>query len=350
MFVARWQREYDEILSVRPGLTGWTQVAFVDEARILGREDPLTRYVEAILPQKVQLDRLYAAQPHAAGRRAHSGGDVPSGRPATADRRPPRHGRDDAAATADAPPGGAAGHHRGGGRGSAGRRRSVGGSGVTGRGRRRAGGELWSALDRRALAYIRLGDPRSAQLSLHVAAIERLCDARGLELVDMVVDVEGGLTVETAPPGLQWALGRLAAGAVRMLAVASAEHVTGAFAEAPQLARWFRERGVTLATADSAGGPDRETVREDVPEPAARGHQGAPAPSRGRPGRLGALCIRSTHAADVCPTADAALVVFLTQRLSIGKPAICRPARDSVDPYPSLARRRLAAVRADRFA
>lgn len=63
MFVARWQREYDEILSVRPGLTGWTQVAFVDEARILGREDPLTRYVEAILPQKVQLDRLYAARP-----------------------------------------------------------------------------------------------------------------------------------------------------------------------------------------------------------------------------------------------------------------------------------------------
>jgi lipopolysaccharide/colanic/teichoic acid biosynthesis glycosyltransferase len=60
-FVARWEREYDEILRVRPGLTGWTQVAFAEEARILGAEDPLTRYVEAILPQKVQLDRLYAA-------------------------------------------------------------------------------------------------------------------------------------------------------------------------------------------------------------------------------------------------------------------------------------------------
>jgi hypothetical protein len=135
-------------------------------------------------------------------------------------------------------------------------------------------------LDRRALAYIRLGDPRSAQLSLHVAAIERLCDARGLELVDMVVDVEGGLTVETAPPGLQWALGRLASGAVRMLAVASAEHVTGAFAEAPQLARWFRERGVTLATPDSAGGP----AGEDVPNVAARGHQGARRPPGVGPG------------------------------------------------------------------
>jgi lipopolysaccharide/colanic/teichoic acid biosynthesis glycosyltransferase len=62
-FVARWEREYDEILRVRPGLTGWTQVAFADEARILGPEDPLTRYVEAILPQKVQLDRLYAVHP-----------------------------------------------------------------------------------------------------------------------------------------------------------------------------------------------------------------------------------------------------------------------------------------------
>ena len=62
-FVARWEREYAEILRVRPGLTGWTQVAFADEARILGREDPVRRYVESILPQKVQLDRMYAAHP-----------------------------------------------------------------------------------------------------------------------------------------------------------------------------------------------------------------------------------------------------------------------------------------------
>ena len=60
-FVARWAEEYEEVLRVRPGLTGWTQVAFADEARILGQRDPVARYVEAILPQKVQLDRLYAA-------------------------------------------------------------------------------------------------------------------------------------------------------------------------------------------------------------------------------------------------------------------------------------------------
>lgn len=61
-FVARSPREYEDILRVRPGLTGWTQVAFADEARLLGGHDPVTRYVEAILPKKVQLDRLYVAQ------------------------------------------------------------------------------------------------------------------------------------------------------------------------------------------------------------------------------------------------------------------------------------------------
>jgi len=61
-FVARWQQEYDEILRVRPGLTGWTQLAFADEASILGRQDPLARYLDVILPQKVQLDRMYAAR------------------------------------------------------------------------------------------------------------------------------------------------------------------------------------------------------------------------------------------------------------------------------------------------
>jgi lipopolysaccharide/colanic/teichoic acid biosynthesis glycosyltransferase len=62
-FVARWADAYDEILRARPGLTGWTQVAFADEARILGEDDPVGRYLAAILPQKVQLDRLYVTHP-----------------------------------------------------------------------------------------------------------------------------------------------------------------------------------------------------------------------------------------------------------------------------------------------
>jgi hypothetical protein len=126
--------------------------------------------------------------------------------------------------------------------------------------RRRAGGELWSAADRRALAYVRLQDASSADLPRHIGAIERLCEARGLELADIVVDVEGGEESASAPPGLAWALERLAAGGARSLAVARTEHVTGAFAEAGRLGQWFRDQGCKLVAADASaaqtGAPD----------------------------------------------------------------------------------------------
>jgi lipopolysaccharide/colanic/teichoic acid biosynthesis glycosyltransferase len=59
-FVAHHRTEYDEILSVRPGLVGFSQIAFVAEGRILDEDDPLDHYVSAILPQKVTLDLMYA--------------------------------------------------------------------------------------------------------------------------------------------------------------------------------------------------------------------------------------------------------------------------------------------------
>jgi Resolvase, N terminal domain len=135
---------------------------------------------------------------------------------------------------------------------------------VTGRRRRRAGGELWSAADRRTLAYVRLGDARGVDLPRHIDAIERLCEARGLELADIVVDVEGGAESTSAPPGLTWALERLAAGAARALAVARTEHVTGAFAEAAGLRRWFREQGLKLVAADASA------AEEGAPDPPGR--------------------------------------------------------------------------------
>jgi lipopolysaccharide/colanic/teichoic acid biosynthesis glycosyltransferase len=61
-FVALHPEAYEEILTVRPGLSGFTQLAFADERRILSREDPLRHYVERLLPQKLGLDRLYARQ------------------------------------------------------------------------------------------------------------------------------------------------------------------------------------------------------------------------------------------------------------------------------------------------
>jgi hypothetical protein len=133
---------------------------------------------------------------------------------------------------------------------------------VTGRRRRRAGGELWSAADRRALAYVRLGDARGADLPRHIDAIERLCEARGLELADIVVDVEGGAESTSAPPGLTWALKRLTSDGARALAVARTEHVTGAFADAGRLGQWFRDQGLKLVAADASAA---EVGATDVP-------------------------------------------------------------------------------------
>jgi lipopolysaccharide/colanic/teichoic acid biosynthesis glycosyltransferase len=59
-FVDCHRDEYDEILSVRPGLVGLSQIAFVTEGSILDAEDPLSHYVNTILPQKVTLDLIYA--------------------------------------------------------------------------------------------------------------------------------------------------------------------------------------------------------------------------------------------------------------------------------------------------
>ena len=51
---------YREILEVRPGITGLSQLAFAREAEILNPNDRLGHYLTGILPQKIQMDRLYA--------------------------------------------------------------------------------------------------------------------------------------------------------------------------------------------------------------------------------------------------------------------------------------------------
>jgi lipopolysaccharide/colanic/teichoic acid biosynthesis glycosyltransferase len=61
-FVAHHRDDYDEILSVRPGLVGFSQIAFLTEGRILNEHDPLHHYVSTILPQKVTLDLMYARE------------------------------------------------------------------------------------------------------------------------------------------------------------------------------------------------------------------------------------------------------------------------------------------------
>jgi lipopolysaccharide/colanic/teichoic acid biosynthesis glycosyltransferase len=62
-FVARFPDAYGVILAVRPGITGYTQLAFVHEGAILDPQDPQGHYVDGLLPQKIALDRLYAEHP-----------------------------------------------------------------------------------------------------------------------------------------------------------------------------------------------------------------------------------------------------------------------------------------------
>ncbi|MEI7761097.1 MAG: sugar transferase [Thermoleophilia bacterium] len=60
VFVALHESDYRDILRVRPGITGFGQLAFANETEILDPENTVGHYVGAILPQKIGLDQLYA--------------------------------------------------------------------------------------------------------------------------------------------------------------------------------------------------------------------------------------------------------------------------------------------------
>jgi lipopolysaccharide/colanic/teichoic acid biosynthesis glycosyltransferase len=59
-FVAEQAGAYEQILQVRPGITGLSQLAFAKESEILDPEDALRHYLDSLLPQKVGMDKLYA--------------------------------------------------------------------------------------------------------------------------------------------------------------------------------------------------------------------------------------------------------------------------------------------------
>ena len=59
-FVAPRRSEFDPILSVPPGITGLSQIAFAREPEILDPDDREGDYERRILPQKLRMDKLYA--------------------------------------------------------------------------------------------------------------------------------------------------------------------------------------------------------------------------------------------------------------------------------------------------
>ena len=59
-FVGLHEAEYEVILSIRPGITGLSQLAYVEESRIVDDDSPIQDYIDRIMPQKLTLDKLYA--------------------------------------------------------------------------------------------------------------------------------------------------------------------------------------------------------------------------------------------------------------------------------------------------
>jgi lipopolysaccharide/colanic/teichoic acid biosynthesis glycosyltransferase len=61
-FVALRRDAYAGILTVKPGVTGFCQLAFAKEGDVLDQNDHIRDYVERLLPQKAALDLLYVSK------------------------------------------------------------------------------------------------------------------------------------------------------------------------------------------------------------------------------------------------------------------------------------------------
>src|SRR5207244_3083473 len=61
-FVGLAPTEYEQILSVRPGITGLSQLAFARESAVLDAGDRVGDYIHRIFPQKLTLDLAYVTR------------------------------------------------------------------------------------------------------------------------------------------------------------------------------------------------------------------------------------------------------------------------------------------------
>jgi lipopolysaccharide/colanic/teichoic acid biosynthesis glycosyltransferase len=54
-YTSLYTEEQKKVLSVRPGITDWASIEYVDENAILGQaEDPDKAYIEQIMPDKIR--------------------------------------------------------------------------------------------------------------------------------------------------------------------------------------------------------------------------------------------------------------------------------------------------------
>lgn len=55
-----YNEEQKKVLSVRPGITDWASIRYMDENTILGKsKDPEKAYVEQIMPDKIQYNMIW---------------------------------------------------------------------------------------------------------------------------------------------------------------------------------------------------------------------------------------------------------------------------------------------------
>ena len=59
-FVEQFRADYEEILSVRPGITDPASIRYRHEAELLGTvSDPVKHYIDVILPDKIKISKEY---------------------------------------------------------------------------------------------------------------------------------------------------------------------------------------------------------------------------------------------------------------------------------------------------
>ena len=89
-----------------------------------------------------------------------------------------------------------------------------------------------------------------AQTEASTRAIEQVCHAAGLALVDVVTDREVGRILER--PGLGYALEQIADGRARGLVVSDLQPLSRSIADLGALLEWFRDAGAALIARDLA--------------------------------------------------------------------------------------------------
>jgi hypothetical protein len=104
-----------------------------------------------------------------------------------------------------------------------------------------------------ALGYVSVSEPEAPhgqELHDQMAAIDTACCERGLVLDEVIADLEQVKDTGPEPPGLQYALQRVAAGEASCLVVAELGRLSGSSQEVGDILEWLQRRQARLVAVD----------------------------------------------------------------------------------------------------